>query len=307
MGFTFEEFPNSDFYDSDLREIVTYLQTIRKKMDKYDKVIAELLEGLGRLDAIEKDVATLKQCCTEVREEINSINSEIDRMEQDISSLDTVTTDLLLRVGTLEEQVVNVFNYVDARFEELLAIHKEDFYLLLLKLNQAKAQLQAEIDELNVRLNAIDTNVYNPWIGRRVTQQENEEYTYNHLADECLTAGEYASLGYSADEYAELGATSNEYQEFGKTKLRFRWVFSPVYGFRQEINNVLCSIVNFLAGTMSSEQYASLDLTAEEYAEMQLTSEDYFRYNPFSPNGYVAVDPSGLGLTVNQFEHLKTV
>lgn len=300
MGFTFEEFPNADYYKSDLRKILNYVREIEKYIAKYDEIIDELQEGLKRLDGIEADVTYLKQCCSEVQETISTILS-------DISALDTITQDLLIRVDTLETQVSNFFEYVDAKFNEVLAIHNEDFYLLSLKLNQAKEQLQSEIDELRERLDQIDTSVYNPWIGERVTQQTNEDYTYNHLADECLTAEQYASLNLTAEEYAELGITSNDYQEFGKDKLHWYWVYSPAYGFKQEINNVLTSIVNFLAGTMNADDYAQLDLTADEYAEMQLTSEQYFRYNPYTPEGYVKVDPNGIGLTVEQYSHLQTV
>lgn len=300
MGFTFEEFPNADYYKSDLRKILKYVRSIEKYIAELDGVIEELQEGLKRLDGIEADVTYLKQCCSEVKETISIIQA-------DISALDTVTQDLLVRVDTLEAQVTNLYEYIDAKIAELLAIHNEDFYLLSLKLNQAKEQLQAEIDELRERLDQIDTNVYNPWIGERVTQQENEDYTYNHLADECLTADQYSSLDLTADEYAELGITANDYCEFGKDKLHWNWVYSPAYGWRQEINNVLTSIVDFLAGTMSASEYAELELTADEYAQLELSSEQYFRYNPFVPEGYVKVDPNGIGLTVEQYSHLQTV
>ena len=175
----------------------------------------------------------------------------------------------------------------------------------MLKINQIKANLQAEIDEILRIIEEIDTSVYNSWMNEKVSNQVNTDFAFNHLADECLTASQYDSLGLTSDDYAEFDITSRDYQEFGKDSLHFKWVFSPTYGFKQEINNVLTSIVNFISGTISATQYSDLDLTADEYDSLDLTSEDYFKYNPFSDRGFVSVDPSGIGLTVEQYAHLN--
>lgn len=307
MGFTFEEFPSADFYKSDLRKILKYVRSISDYLNELDSIIKELQEGLKRLDQIEIDISYLKQRVIELQAEVDDIKSEIADIQSDVTDLFVITSDLTNRVVILETKVEGIYEYIDAEIARVLAIHYEDFYLLTYKLNQAKAQLQEEIDELRERLDQIDTNVYNPWIGERVTQQENVDFTYNHLADECLTAAEYCTLGYTAEQYAALDITSRDYQEFGKTKTRFNWVFSPVYGFRQEVNNVLTSIVNFVCNTLSADEYATLDITAEEYANMELSSEQYFRYNPNQSTGYIEVNPMGIGLTVDQYSHLQTV
>lgn len=43
MGFTFQEFPNSDFYDSDLREL---LKIVKELEDKYNCVLTKELRKL---------------------------------------------------------------------------------------------------------------------------------------------------------------------------------------------------------------------------------------------------------------------
>ena len=59
MGFTFEEFPNADYYKSDLRKILKYVRSIEKYIAELEGVIEELQEGLKRLDGIEADVTYL--------------------------------------------------------------------------------------------------------------------------------------------------------------------------------------------------------------------------------------------------------
>lgn len=293
MGFTFEEFPNADFYKSDLRKILKYVRSMEKYISELSGVVDKLREAI-------KDIDYLKQCCEQVQ-------TQLILIDNNLSSLNEKAEDYEYRISVLEVQYAGFKEYVDNLFNEMKAIHDEDFNLLLLKINQAKAQLESQIEYLQWRIDQIDTSVYNPWLDERVEPQVNEDFIFNHLADECPTADDYASLGLTADEYAEFGISSRDYQEFGRRKLHFDWVFSPAFGWKQEINNVLTSIVDFVCNTLTADQFAELDLTADEYAALDLSSEQYFRYNPLTPTGYVEVSPDGLGLTVSQYSHLKTV
>lgn len=293
MGFTFEEFPNADFYKSDLRKILKYVRKMEAYIADIDKVIDDLRQAIG-------DISYLKQCCEQVQ-------AQLILIDNNLTSLNEKAEDYEYRISVLENEYLGFEQYVNNLFNEIKAIHTQDFNLLLYKLNQSRAQLESEIDYLRWRIEQIDTSVYNPWLARRVEPQENENFIFNHLADECPTAEEYASLSLTANEYAEFGISSRDYQEFGRRKLHFDWVFSPAFGWKQEMNNVLTSIVDFVCGTLSASEYAELDLTADEYSALDLTSMDYFRYNPNSPSGYIEVNPLGMGLTVDQYHHLQTV
>lgn len=293
MGFTFEEFPNADFYKSDLRKILKYVRKMEAYIADIDKVIDELRQGIS-------DISYLKQCCEQVQ-------AQLVLIDNNLTSLNEKAEDYEYRISVLENEYLGLKEYVDNLFNELKAIHDMDFNLLLYKLNQARTQLESEIDYLRWRIEQIDTSVYNPWLAKRVEPQENEDFIFNHLADECPTAEEYASLSLTAQEYSDFGIMSREYQEFGKTKLHLHWVFSPAFGWKQELNNVLTSIVDFACNTLSAQQYSELELTADEYSAMDMSSMDYFKYNPYSPSGYVEVNPLGMGLTVDQYHHLQTV
>ena len=293
MGFTFEEFPNADFYKSDLRKVLKYVRKMEAYIADIDKVIDDLRQAIG-------DIPYLKQCCEQVQ-------TQLILIDNNLTSLNEKAEDYEYRISVLENEYLGLKEYVDDLFNELKAIHDRDFNLLLYKLNQARLQLESEIDYLRWRIEQIDTSVYNPWLAKRVEPQENEDFIFNHLADECPTADEYASLSLTAQEYSDFGITSRDYQEFGKQKLHFYWVYSPAFGWKQEINNVLTSIVDFVCNTLSAQQYSELELTADEYSAMDMSAMDYFKYNPYSPSGYVEVNPLGLGLTVDQYHHLQTV
>ena len=297
------EFPFTSEYDSDLRAVLKYVRKISDYLKNLDTVIEELREGLARLDGIEEKVDALDTFVAELGTRVNIVENDIQSIDAHLSQHDFDITELYSKLKVLEIDLAGIYQYVDDKYAELLAKTNEYFNLLLLKLNQAKVQLQSEIDELRERIDSIDTDVYNPWMARRVTQQENENFTYNHLADECLTAVQYMSLGYTASEYASLGITSREYQEFGKHKTHFDWVYNPVAGWRQEISNVLTSIVNFVCNTLTATAYVSLDMSADDYAALDLTAEAYLSY----PNTgrTVSYNPYGTGLSSDEYSHLQ--
>ena len=303
MGFAWEEFPNSDYYDSDLREVLAYLRKISNYLKSLDDIIEELREGLSHLNEMQDDIDSLNAWRPLVNEELAKISEDISDVQTHLHRHDLAIEEIDHRIRLIEINLEGVYQYINDKVDEIYAQINFDFNVLLNKLNQAKATLQAEIDELFERINTIDTDVYNSWIGRRVSIQENNDYTYNHLADECPTANDYRGLNLTAEEYADLNLTANDYCEYGRKKLHLDWVISPVMGFKQEINNVLTSIVNWLVNTMTATQYASLDLSADDYAALDLTSEEYFRYNPLTESGYVMVTPTGTGLSAEQYAH----
>ena len=60
--------------------------------------------------------------------------------------------------------------------------------------------------------------------------------------------------------------------------LHLDYVFSPIYGFKQSVDNVLTSILNWLEGTLSADAYTALNLTADEYTALNLSAADYYSY-----------------------------
>lgn len=287
MSKFFHNYPYENFHELNLDWILNKVKELETEFNEWKDIAEELIKLVPEIEDIKNQISDLP----DIREELASNTSDIQTIFERIEYLTTI--------------VEGYQDYIDSKVDELYAYIQENDYLLLLKINQIKANLQAEIDEILRIIEEIDTSVYNSWMNEKVSNQVNTDFAFNHLADECLTASQYDSLGLTADDYAEFDITSRDYQEFGKDSLHFKWVFSPAYGFKQEINNVLTSIVNFISGTISATQYSDLDLTADEYDSLDLTSEDYFKYNPFSDRGFVSVDPSGIGLTVEQYAHLN--
>ena len=283
------KYPIENLHELDLSWVIKDVQQMEAILAEWEQVINELKEDIAKFDELEDDIAEIRSEIADLPDLRNAVRVN----EENIADLSNKLETLNLKLLAIDSKFNAVYRYVD-----------EKDYLLMLKINQVKVQLQAEIDLINDIISKIDTSVYNSWIDRKISNQENSDFAFNHLADECLTAEEYLSLGLSAADYAAFSINSRDYQEFGKKKLHFYWVYAPVYGFKQEISNVLTSIVNFLSNTLTASDYASLDLSAADYAALDLSAAQYFSYNPNASVGYVTVDPNNIGLTSEQFAHL---
>ena len=142
MGFTFQEFPDADYYRSDLRAVLRYVRSITDYLKSLDAIIEELREGLARLDAIEADVKSLDEWRVIVNDDLTNIHSEIISIQSDISELtdrlqfvDISIDNLNSRLLLVENSLNAVYQYIDDKVAEVLAKHTEDFNLLLFKLN----------------------------------------------------------------------------------------------------------------------------------------------------------------------------
>ena len=228
---------------------------------------------------------------------INASISDLQQIRDQIAGLTEMDKDLQKQIDSINtnwDEIDNRFDSVNARIDSIKYVVGAEFLAELWKVQgefyTMKYELQSEMREIKKRIDAIDTTVYNPWAGRRVDQDENDKLIYADLADMVPTATEYASLGLSASDYAAYDLSAYEYAVRGKKHLKMFYVFSPVYGFKQAISNVLTSIVNYIAGTMTAAEYAALDLTAEEFSNLDLTSIDYMEYNE-----------NGAGLTASDY------
>ena len=272
-------------------KLVAKCNEIIEQINDYDDIINELREALV-------DISDMKIAIDKINTAIDTINSRINEQAVVIKSVDEYAKALSKRVDANEDAisqltlVIKDFNdNVDIKlnalekkltdlFNSFTADFTDELKLLQAKVNQMKVNLQSQIDVLRERLDELDTDVINPWheeLGR-VSQAKNIKLVYSDLADLVPTAEEYSKLGLTADEYSDFKLTALEYARKGKELLYYFWVYSPVYGWKQEISNVLTSIINFVQNTLSATEYSSLDLTADDYSALDMTAEQYYSY-----------------------------
>lgn len=304
MGFTFNEFPWTKYYDSDLREVLKYMKTFEETLSSYDETIEELKEALEGIDDMESRISDLETATSDLSD-IRSRLTDLENLHAtDIANLQSQIDTLADVVNTIETTTTNIKTYVDSRDNVLKADYNQKFYQVYVDMWTLFNGLKDRVIALAELVAQIDTMAYNPWARsiEKVSLQTNLNYAYADLADMVLTAEEYSELGLSATEYNTRDLTAYEYSVRGRKWFHMDFIYSPVYGFKQDISNVLTSIINYIKGTLSADEYSALNLSAESYTNLDMTAVDYYSYGS---SGYLGL--GGNGLTASQYSTIDVV
>ena len=294
------EYPYQNFHELNLDWILNELNTFRTKFNEWSDIIQELQEGLENLVDIDNRLDSLESITSQIPTIKKTLDDLSNLHDADIKTLKALIDSLQTQINNLDVTALRI--YVDSRDNELIADYNKKFYHTYELIYSLFNGLSDRLIELANIVNELDTKAYNPWARTldKVSLQTNLNYAYSDLADLVPTAMEYSELNLSANDYNVYDLQAKDYSLFGRIKLKMHYVFSPTYGFRQEISNVLTSIVNFIKGTMSADEYTALDLTADEYTALDLTCLDYYSYN--SQIGFLSLGRSGL--TASQYSEI---
>ena len=306
MGFAVDEFPFTSEYDSDLRAILKYIRGVKEKIDTYDEIIAELKSALENIQGMNSRITALEIATSD----LNDIRSHISNIDIEIGNINNQHT---IDVNRLQKEIDGLRTSIEGFDSDIEAARAYSLYLY----NKLKYEMEQELNHVTYdifdrmravekevkdmlkRLDDIDTSVINPWhreLGR-ISPDTNNKLVYGDLADECLTAEQYCKLGLTADQYKAFDITAITYARFGKEKLHYFWVYSPSFGFRQEISNVLTSILNGIMDTLTADEYSALDLDADAYTALDLTAWQYYSF--MADEGYLKL--GGDGITASQY------
>lgn len=297
----FIKYPNQNDEILNLDWVLKQLQEFRTTFESWRETIEALEEALEDIDDWEDRITTLEAVSAKIPVIEKSLSDLANLEAADVKYLKSLIDDLQSQINALDISALKV--YVDSRNNEIMADYNKkiyDNYVVTYSLFNA---LKDRLEILANIVAELDTKAYNPWTRRlsKESLQQNLNFAYADLADAVPTAEEYASLGLSASDYEDYDLLARDYSLRGKAALKMHFVYSPVYGFKQEINNVLTSIVNFVKGTISALEYTNLDLTADEYSALDLTALDYYSYG--NNLGYVGT--GGTGLTSEQYSSLQ--
>ena len=281
--------------------VLKQIQEFRTTFESWAETIRQLQEGLEDIADWEARIVQL-EVITEQIPVIEKALSDLSNLHNaDINYLKSQIAELQMQIDNLDITALKV--YVDSRDNELMADYNKKIYDNYVVTYSLFNGLKDRLIALAEAVANIDTKVFNPWPRtlEKVSLQQNINYAYADLADKVLTAEEYASLGLSADDYDTFEMSARDYSLNSKFITHLNYVYSPTYGFKQEINNVLTSIINFIKGTMSADEYSALDIDADGYTALDLSANDYYSYN----NPKAPVITGGNGLSADQYSSLQ--
>lgn len=307
MGFSFEEFPNSDYYDSDLREILRYIREVVAYMHTWDVTVEELKADIATLDQIGEDVSTLKVKVSNLETLTNKLKSDVQFIMQNLNEINgwREVTDGKLRI--LGTRITNLKIYVDDMDNVLMADYNQKFTIFNLKMKQMQTELMGYItgiiERMEYMIEHLSSDVYDPIRAERILFDQNNKNIYADLRVGGITECNFAELGLTEEEIQEYELTQYDWAFNSNYFFKHYYIHSPVRGIKMSPYQALSDVLTFVCSTMTEEQFEALNLTEEEFEALNLTHREYLIYNSTDRN-VVIVDNDATGLTENQLQHL---
>lgn len=279
MSFGNSEFPNTNFYNSDLRELIAMY---KKLVAEYDTIKAEI-------DEVTKKIEEFTQYVDEIIDEkinlkLKALTSRVTTLEIEMKKVEEELDNVNLRVDEIVKDIINLGIRIDQVRVEL----KTDIAEVYIELGKYKESIDdiiqieinkliAYIDEHVTKLDRLD--VVNPITG----EYENIQNVLDDILDAILsgfglTAKEYDDLELTALQYDKLVITANQYSVRGyllfyrELIVRMR---SPFTGAIDSYENIIYSLADLHKNCFTANEYDEKALTAQVYDDKLITAYTY--------------------------------
>lgn len=279
MSFGNSEFPNTNFYNSDLRELIAMY---KKLVAEYDTIKAEI-------DEVTKKIEEFTQYVDEIIDEkinlkLKALTSRVTMLEIEMKQVEEELDNVNLRVDEIVKDIINLGIRIDQVRVEL----KTDIAEVYIELGKYKESIDdiiqieinkliAYIDEHVTKLDRLD--VVNP-----ITREyENIQNVLDDIVDALLsgfglTAKEYDDLELTALQYDKLVITTIQYSVRGyllfyrELIVRMR---SPFTGAIDSYENIIYSLADLHKNCFTANEYDEKALTAQVYDDKLITAYTY--------------------------------
>lgn len=279
MSFGNFEFPNTNFYNSDLRELIAM----------YKKLVAEYDAIKSEIDEVTKKINEFTQYVDDIIGEridnkLKALTSRVALLEHEMQDVEAKLSDVNLRIDDVVASVVQLAIKVDQTKAEL----KTDIAGVYIEFGKYKESIddiiQIEInkliqyiDEKITKLDRLD--VVNPITG----EYENIQNVLDDIVDALLsgfglTAKEYDDLELTALQYDKLVITAIQYSVRGyllfyrELIVRMR---SPFTGAIDSYENIIYSLADLHKNCFTANEYDKKALTAQVYDDKLITAYTY--------------------------------
>ena len=328
MSFSNFEFPNTNFYDSDLRELISMYKKLVKEYDNILEQLNELKTNIGSIvdEYLDADLGAFKaELLTIINNEISELENEIRKEQKKLEDdMTKFKNDISSTIEQLRIDINNFEDIVDNRVQTIanqiaqvyidMAEYKHDMAELFeLQRNELILYIQEHVAQI--------TRLYvtNPFTGTYEDIQDVLNDIAKYVTQSYgLTAQEYDDLQLRASEYDAKRITAQNYSSRG-ILLFFKELYlkmrSPFTGFMDYYDKIIYQLADLHRGAYTAEEYDKLLLTADDYDGLGITA---FKYDwEINPKEFLAklqqlkdelvnvVEVGNGGLTATQLDNLQ--
>lgn len=274
---TFNEFPHTTNYDSDLRELIAIVRTIE---NEYSHLVTGLVELQNAFDDIETDFNKIQKNFDDVLKSFQRLLATVNQLEDKMleygEDLEEIRTSLANVYNELAQLKPTVEKIVDVRIREYQILVSGWIGEVDAKVERYYKELKEEIEVL------VPDTMYNRISGIEEGLVECIQNYFEASRNHALTNAEYEMLDMTNNEYAAWNITNAIYTLWSRDWLNHWWQFTgtnPVTGKKTRQSNVDSFLITEMYGTLTANGYTALNLTNTEYAALDLTDAEYLKYN----------------------------
>lgn len=297
MAFGISEFPSTNDYDSDLREMIKLYKEMSTKYDKFVVTVADLELKWSQLDdKIDKAVAEgVTNATQEIIRQVNVIVEDLqDQVNNDLAinktQMDALNAKVDSTVQSLNQRMDAIVEALDDALAELERVESEVDAKIAEEIGKYDGEINDKIDnmtngmwaaieDLRTKLNNITDEyppVTNPITGAKQELDVVLNQMWYWMRVYAITCLEFDSLGLAAKQFDDLGITCIEFDNFSKlylTKAFCNIMRNPVSGKIDTVANSIYSVDrNTAIDAYSAVTFDAFDNTAGEIDAMSLTA-----------------------------------
>lgn len=226
-------YPNTNFYNSDLRELIAMYKKLLEDYDSIKQMVEECVQDCNslisdnaeikaRMSTIENKMSTLQtQIMSAVNTRLNTFSQEINKsVDNKIADLNKSIINL---VNSVNSEITELTNYVTNQIttirKDVSKVYSQNKYYTDSKITKLEQYINTEderIEKLISNIKTDQTELISPIDGILKPTQEVVNELYYNLRNWVLRAMDYDNLKLTADEYDELHVTAWNYDNLGK-------------------------------------------------------------------------------------------
>ena len=332
MAFTFEEFPNSDFYNSDLRQILKYMREFEKKLTEFQELADKLLVIINeQIPSLESRVTSLENATSDIAtirenlaDAINSLEALTSKEQADVDALWTEINRVAKLMDSWQSDLAAIYTYIDSRLAIIRSDLETDIYKLRVDVNKINIELSDRIDKLSDRveymIRHLATDVFNPVTHQRMTFDDNNKAVYIDLRDYGMTYGELSARQMTYGDVASAKWRQRHYSTKGNRDVTHAatWLHSPLSGRWTSWAEALSQAIGWIVGSLTYAGFNAKELTYQNLENLQLTYADLILLDatggggggsqqPIYMSGALVVDGTGEPLTYGKLNRTQVI
>lgn len=287
MSYTGYDFPNTHFYESDLRELIAMyrelvsdyqglVNDIRAIKEWEEQHKGEYSELVARLNAVEGEINGFE---LRVQQQFNALEASLN------AKFDALTDEVRNELASTINQINRLFDQLRNELYSQIASLRVDFNELQFEVEQAFINFRIEmadyIDERFARFieNLPDYEkliVHNPIRGYDTTIQVAIDDLYTHSNVFGLTAYEFDSLGLTCEDFEAYELTVYQFDNLGYRLLNYPdpnyYMLDPFSGEVIPVKDVVMKLYGLHAGGVTAGAFDAFEFTAEEFDNKETTA-----------------------------------